>query len=70
VDIVAVIKLVTDNEPVDPDDIVGEIDAVLIYVDTALLETETDGLGNNETDGDDDIDTLDDMSLVLLLQIV
>jgi len=70
VDIVAETRLVPDNEPVDPGDIVGEFDAVLIYVYTALLETETDGLGNNETDGDDDIDTLDDMSLVLLLQIV
>jgi len=70
VDIVAVNRLVPDNEPVDPGDIVGRDDAVLIYVDTVLLETETDELGNNETDGDDDIDTLDDMSLVLLLQIV
>jgi hypothetical protein len=70
VDIVAVTRLVPDIEPVDPGDIVDRDDAVLIYVYTGLLETETDGLGNNETVGDDDADMLVVSSLVLLLQDV
>lgn len=70
VDIVAVIRLVPDNESVDPGDSVGEFDAVLIYVYIALLVTETDGLGINETVGDDDADILVVSSLVLLLQVV